>query len=62
MVTLNTNLDLESIAITNAIGQLVFSTKAQPKMELNLSHLAKGGYMVQVQGNKGVTTQRLVIQ
>jgi hypothetical protein len=62
IVTLTTSNDAEGITITNSIGQLVYTSIAQPKMELNLSHLAKGVYMVQVQGNKGVTTQRLVIQ
>jgi len=62
IVTLTTSNDAEGITITNSIGQLVYTSIAQPKMELNLSHLAKGVYMVQVQGNKGVTTQRSVIQ
>ncbi|MFY8035063.1 MAG: T9SS type A sorting domain-containing protein, partial [Flexibacteraceae bacterium] len=62
IVTLTTSVDAESIIITNEVGQLVYNSKAQPEMELILSHLAKGVYMVQVQSNKGVTTQRLVIQ
>jgi hypothetical protein len=41
---------------------LVYTTKAQTEMELNLSHLAKGVYMVQVHSNKRVSTQRLVVQ
>jgi uncharacterized delta-60 repeat protein len=62
IVTLTTSNDAESITIINSVGQLVYTTKAQTEMELNLSHLAKGVYMVQVQSSKGVSTQRLVIQ
>jgi uncharacterized protein (DUF2141 family) len=60
-VTIRTT-SIGALEIVNAVGQPVFTTKAQPEMELNLGHLAKGVYMVQVQSNKGLTTQRLVIQ
>lgn len=62
IVYLTTSSDAQTITIVNAVGQLVFTTKAQPEMEINLNHLASGVYMVQVQSGKGVTTQRLVIQ
>ncbi|MFY8035065.1 MAG: T9SS type A sorting domain-containing protein, partial [Flexibacteraceae bacterium] len=56
LVTLTTSADAERITIINAVGQLVYTSKAQPEMELNLSHLAKGVYIVQLQSNKGVNT------
>jgi hypothetical protein len=62
IVTLITSPEAESIAITNTIGQLVYTVKAQAEIELNLGHLPKGVYLVQMQSSKGVSTQRLVIQ
>lgn len=62
IVNLTTSPDAESIIIINSVGQIVYTAKAQPQMELNLSSLASGVYMVQVQSSKGLTTQRLVIQ
>jgi uncharacterized delta-60 repeat protein len=62
VVTLTTSPEAESIAIINAVGQIVYTTKAQPEMELNLNHLTKGVYLVQVQSSNGISTQRLVVQ
>jgi len=44
------------------VGQLVYTAIAQEQMELNLSHLAKGMYLVKVKSNKGLKTERLVIR
>lgn len=61
-VSITTSPDAETVSFRNAIGQLVFTTKAQPNMELNLSSFAKGMYLVQVIGKEGITTERLIIQ
>jgi hypothetical protein len=62
IVTLTTSIDSESVTITNALGQVVHQTKAQQQMELNLSHLPSGVYMVQVQSSKGISNERLVVR
>ncbi|MFY8033738.1 MAG: T9SS type A sorting domain-containing protein, partial [Flexibacteraceae bacterium] len=61
-VTLTTTADAENVSVVNAVGQVVYTAKAQAQMEMNLNHLAKGVYMVQVQSAKGVSSQRLVIK
>jgi len=62
VVTLTTTSDAQTVSITNMVGQLVYTAIAQEQMELNLSHLAKGMYLVKVKSNKGLKTERLVIR
>lgn len=64
--TANVNTDM-NISIVNMIGETVYTTnggntKGSFIKNLDLSHLPKGVYMVNVNSGFGITTKKLVIQ
>ncbi len=69
-VTLNYASNVEStvsVSIINVIGELVYSENGANKAGsysnvLDLSHLPKGVYMVNVKANNATTTKKLIIQ
>lgn len=51
-----------TINITDITGKLVFASKASDILDIDLSHLQKGVYIVNVQANNGVKTQKVIVQ
>jgi len=62
IVSLTTTSSAQKVTLINTMGQVVYTSPAQEKMELNLSHLAKGIYLVQVQSATWIRTERLVVK
>ena len=56
--------DIENITIKDVLGKEVFAQKAinQNAITLNLSYLPKGCYFATVETQKGLSTQRLILQ
>lgn len=56
--------DIENITIKNVLGEEVYTQKAikQNAITLNLSYLPKGCYFATVETQKGLSTQRLILQ
>lgn len=53
---------LSTINITDITGKQVFTSKASDSLDIDLSHLQKGVYIVNVQANNGVKTQKVIVQ
>ncbi len=56
--------EIQNITIKDVLGKEVFAQKAinQNSITLNLSHLPKGYYFATVETQKGLSTQRLILQ
>lgn len=56
--------DIENITIKDVLGKEVYTQKAinQNAITLNISHLPKGCYFATVETQKGLSTQRLILQ
>jgi hypothetical protein len=59
-VSLETDAEIESVQMTNALGQQVEVVRTENR--LNLSHLAKGVYRVLIHTNQGSVSKTLVKQ
>ncbi len=58
-ISLENNLVLEHVTIYNNLGQVV---KTATENVIDVSHLAKGLYFVEVTTNQGKATKKVVVQ
>ncbi len=58
-IQLQQGLELKNVSIFNELGQFIFSSE---KTTTNVSNLSQGIYFVEVTTNKGISTQKLIIE
>ena len=51
-----------TLTVTNIMGQVVYSTKAQNEAKVNVSSFVPGIYIVNVRTNNAVTSQKLIVR
>ncbi|HEX9825050.1 MAG TPA: T9SS type A sorting domain-containing protein, partial [Flavobacteriaceae bacterium] len=57
ILTIKNVSDLKSITVYNSLGQLVLQSK---KKQLDVSHLSKGLYFLQIHSGQGIETKRII--
>jgi PKD repeat protein len=62
-IDMEAGISFNQMSIVNTIGQVVFEkSNLEPKMELNLSYLAKGLYFLQLRGRDRQKTLKIVME
>lgn len=56
------DMELSTITITGVTGKQVYRTEASNNLDVNLSHLQKGIYLVNIKNKENSSTKRIVVQ
>jgi hypothetical protein len=64
LITLESEKPIQSLVVFDALGKLVYqeNTQYQSQLQIDLGHLTKGLYLVQVEGDGSVGSRKVVLE